>query len=288
MKKHYAAALIAIIFWGSSYFVTAVAYQTIAPLQLALVRSALSAVLFFIYLAVTKVHERPLRRDLPHFALAGLFGVTLYFTFQNIGLSLTSSSNAALLVAAFPAIVLAVECVWERTLPSLRQIVGIAVAVGGVALLTGSRSGSGRNDLLGSVLLLVAGVMWGCYNLVSKKISSRYSVATLTAWQMVFGSIFLIPCVLVEGAQWVAPTLATACSILYLSVFCSLLSFLAYNYALTGASVTGVASLINLQPVVGIVCSYFVLHETVTLQQVLGGAVVVAGVLLTNAHEKRG
>ncbi len=286
MKKHYAAAMATVIFWGSSYFVTAVAYRTIAPLQLALVRAILSAVLFFIYMALVGLHERPQLRDLPHFTLAGLFGVTLYFTFQNIGLSLTSSSNAALLVAAFPAIVLAVECVWERRLPSLRQIAGIAVAVGGVALLTGTLSGSGQNDPLGAALLLIAGVMWGCYNLVSKRISSRYSVATLTVWQMVFGSLFLIPCVLVEGRPWAAPTLATLCAILYLAVFCSLLSYLAYNYALTGISVTGVASLINLQPVVGIICSYFILHETVTLQQILGGAVVVAGVLLTNTEKK--
>ncbi len=286
MKKHYAAAMSAIIFWGSSYLTTAVAYGTIAPLQLALVRSVLSAVLFFVYMAVTGVRERPQRRDLPHFALAGLFSVTLYFTFQNIGLSLTSSSSAALLVAAFPAIVLAIEYAWERKMPSLRLITGIAVAIGGVALLTGSLSGSGKNDPLGAVLLLMAGVMWGFYNLVSKKISSRYSVATLTAWQMVFGSLFLIPCVLVEGRPWVMPTLATLCAILYLSVFCSLLAFLAYNYALTGVSVTRVASLINLQPVVGIICSYFVLHETVSLHQLLGGAVVVAGVLLANTEKK--
>lgn len=287
MKKHYAAEMAAIIFWGASYFVTAVAYETIAPLQLGLVRALVSAVLFFIYMPLAGIRERPQKRDLPYFALTGLFGVTLYFAFQNIGLSFTTSSNAALLVSAFPAIVLAIECAWCRRLPTMRQILGIAIAVGGVALLTGSLAAGGSNDLLGAVLLLLAGVVWGCYNLTAQKISSRYSIQTLTAWQMVFGALFLIPFVLFEARPWVMPTLSSGAAILFLAVFCSLVSFLCYNYALGGISVTAAASLLNLIPVVGIICSRLFLHESVTPRQLLGGAIIIAGVLLTTTGGKR-
>ena len=83
------------------------------------------------------------------------------------------------------------------------------------------------------------------------------------------------------------PTARSLSAVLFLSVGCSLLSFLAYNYALTGISVTAAATLLNLQPVVGVLCSWAFLGETVTLRQIAGGAVIVAGVWLSSSSGEK-
>lgn len=274
----------AIVFWGASYIVTALAYETIAPLQLGFVRAALAALLFFSFMALTGVHEKPRRADLPYFVISGLFGVTLYFACQNVGLSLTSSTNAVLIVACYPVITLVMESIGHRVMPSVKQLIGILIAVVGVRILTGtggSGGAEGSNALLGDILLIGSGVMWGFYSLTTQKISARYSTATLTAWQMLFGALLFIPFVLYEGRPWVMPTVKSGLSILFLAVCCSLTSFLCYNYSLKGISVTAATSLLNLMPVVGLICANVVLHEKVTSMQLLGGAVIIAGVLIS-------
>lgn len=281
MLKYYGAVMTAIVFWGASYIVTALAYETIAPLQLGFVRAALAALLFFVFMALTGVREKPSRGDLPYFAVSGLFGVTLYFACQNVGLSLTSSTNAVLIVACYPVITLVMESIGHRVMPSVRQLLGILIAVAGVRILTGTGGTAGSNVLLGDILLLGSGVMWGFYSLTTQKIADRYATSTLTAWQMLFGALFFIPFVLYEGRPWLMPTVKSGLSILFLAVCCSLTSFLCYNYSLRGISVTTATSLLNLMPVVGLICANAVLHESVTAMQLLGGAVIIAGVLVS-------
>ena len=79
-----------VLFWGASYLGTAVAYETISPQQLGLVRyetispqqlglvrAVLAGVLFFVFRALTGQHEQVARSDWPRLVVSGLFGVTL-------------------------------------------------------------------------------------------------------------------------------------------------------------------------------------------------------------------
>ena len=286
MGRHCLAVLTAVVFWGASFIVTAIAYRTIAPLQLGLVRSALAALLFAGCRAVTGGRGRPANKDLPAIALSGFFGVTLYFSFQNLGLDMTSSSHAALIVASYPAITVLMECAARRRMPPLRQVVGILVAIAGVALLTGAAVSRGPREALGNWLLISTGIAWGFYNLITQKVAGRYPASMLTAWQMLFGALFFVPFAAFEGRPWIMPTVSSGAAILFLGVCCSLLSYLFYNYSLTGLSASAAAALLNLVPVVGIVCSCLVLHEAVSARQILGGLVIVAGVWLSSAAAK--
>ena len=285
MRKHYCAIIGSVLFWGASYLATAVAYETISPLQLGLTRAVLAAALFFAYRALSGAREKVERGDWPRVVISGLFGVTLYFAFQNTALAMTSSSRAALITACYPVIVLTMECMVRRKLPVFRQLAGIAVAVAGVGMLTGS--GTGEGSVAGDLMMVVPGVMWGCYCLSAEKLTEKYPTSLLTAWQMLIGVAAFVPLVLFEGRPWMMPTLRSGCAILFLAVCCSLLSFLFFNYSLKGLSVTVPMVLLNLQPVVGVVCSYLVLGETVTPFQAAGGAVIVAGVLLSTVGVKK-
>ena len=283
MVRHYLAILAAVVFWGASYVVTAIAYRTIAPLQLGLARAALAALLFAAYRALNGRRERPARKDLPLIALSGLFGVTLYFAFQNLGLEMTSSSHAALIVASYPALTVLMECAVSRRVPPLRQVAGILIAVAGVGLLTGAAASGGARSALGNWLLIATGFSWGFYSLITRRVAVRYPTSMLTAWQMLFGALFFVPFAAFEGRPWVVPTAASAAAIVFLAVCCSLLSFLFYNYALTGLSASAATAMLNLVPVVGLICSCAALREAVSARQILGGLVIVAGVWISSA-----
>ncbi len=284
MWRYYLAIMCPVVFWGTSYLATALAYETISPQQLGLARAALAGLLFFAFRAARGERGSVARRDWPALAVGGLSGVTLYFAFQNAALAMTGPARAALITACYPAIVLAMKCAASRELPAPRQIAGIAVAVCGVGMLTGAPGGG---SLKGDLTMLVPGVMWGVYCLSSEKLAERYPATLLTAWQMLVGAAAFVPLALLEGRPLLAPTPRSAMAAVYLAVCCSLLSFVFFNFAVKGLSVTVSSLLLNLQPVVGVVCSYLALGETVTPFQALGGSVVVAGVLLGTLGVRR-
>jgi drug/metabolite transporter (DMT)-like permease len=100
-------------------------------------------------------------------------------------------------------------------------------------------------------------------------------------FQMLFGSIVLLP---LAGAfeRPAFPVPATAIwAVIYLAVFCSVGGYSLYNYGVAGMASTQAVSILNLIPVFGVLTSWVVLHETVTIMQLVGGAVVLLGVLLS-------
>ena len=111
---------------------------------------------------------------------------------------------------------------------------------------------------------------------------------TLTAYQMLFGGIFFIPFALLEGRPWQMPTATSLAAILFLAVCCSLLAFLLFNYGLQKISAGVSASLMNLMPALGLVFSFALLHEKISLRQIIGGVIVVLGVTLSSLQFRKG
>jgi drug/metabolite transporter (DMT)-like permease len=284
VKKYYLATLTAVVFWSASFIATSIAYITIAPLQLGMVRGILPAFLFAVMRLFTKNRERPSKGDLPRVALSGLFGVTLYFTFQNIGVDMTTSSNAALITASFPAMTLLLESLIDRVVPAANKIAGIVIAMIGVGILTGATAEGSSNQALGNLCLLGAGLVWAVYSMLTRAVAQKYSAATVTTYQMLFGGIFFIPIALLEGKPWQLPTLSTAGAILFLCVGCSLLAYVLYNYGLQKISAGVAVSMVNLVPALGLVFSFVILHEAISARQIIGGLIVVAGVTLSSVQ----
>lgn len=91
------------IFWGTSYAAAKIGMYELLPLNLAILRFAMAAVLFSFFLLVTKSSSRINLQDIPQFFFLGFLSVTLYFYLQYTGLQYTTSTNAGLIMATSPA-----------------------------------------------------------------------------------------------------------------------------------------------------------------------------------------
>jgi drug/metabolite transporter (DMT)-like permease len=287
LKLYYFATILAVVLWGASFIATKIAYQTYAPIQLGAARILLAAIFFRLIRAVKKDRESIQREDLPKVILSGFLGTTLYFTLQNIGVEMTSASNSALIVASFPAMTMLLEYVIYRTRPTLKKLTGIVLSVSGVAILSQISPDGSDSAIWGNLLMVGAGVVWAFYNFLTRSVVGRYSSMTLTYHQMLSGFVFFIPFVLLEGSEWKLPNPATAGALLYLGVGCSLIAFLLYNLGLRKLSASASVSMLNLVPVVGLILSVIVLKESISIVQLFGGAVVVAGVTLSSKPQNQ-
>lgn len=277
---YYAYTIIATFLWSASFIATKFAYESFTPIQLGAVRTALAAMLFGA-IKMFLPSEKILLKDRLLLWIGGFFGITLYFFLENVGVYMTSTSNAALIVASFPAITAGLDFAIFRTRISRKQSIGILLALIGVFILTQSSTNTGESSLLGNLILLGAGVAWALYNFMTRPVIGKYSDVTLTYQQLFGGTIFWLPFVLYENISWHIPTSISLFSLLYLSIGCSLVAYFLYNKALRKVSVSTNVSLLNLIPVGGVLLSYFVLGEQISAVQLAGGSIVIIGVLLS-------
>lgn len=273
----------AVLIWSSTYILIKGMLDDIGPFVLAVAR-------FVVALAVLA----PLaRRQGFRWRMAlegrwlrfGASGVALYFGLQNLGLVFTTAGSAALITASIPALtaLVAYFSLGERLLP--RQMAGVGLSVVGVALVV--RSGLEVGDvttLIGNLCVLAASLAWGVYTVQARRISADVPAVVASTAGIAAGTLLLLPIAAVEWAVHGAPTVSAPLvgGVLFLGVAASALAFLWWNSGLRHVHASAAAAMANLVPVVGLGLALAV-GETVTALQVAGGALAVAGVVLSQA-----
>ncbi len=309
MAIYYITTILSMLIWSASYVFTDICYEVMSPIQVAAVRSLITTVILFAVLMGQKAvtahdgkrfgnaaeksspfTEKPTKMDMVWVFVSGLLGITLYTILENYGVRYTTTANSALVVASFPAITVLFEFLIYKMKPTPAKSVGILLAIVGVMVLTGLTSEESENPLLGNLCLIAAGVTWAFYSFTTRKVTDKFPSITLTFYQMLGSTVFYIPFVLaeylVEGTEWKPWSPSVAGSILFLCLGCSFAALLLYNFGLRKLSAGVSAIFLNLIPVFGIVCSALIAKETITAPQLIGGAVVILGVILSCTPEK--
>ena len=277
----------ALILWGSSFVAIKFAYTTYPPLTLAVARFVVASLILGTLTLLPQNRVRLQKKDIFTVAICGLTGIMLYAVLQNIAMQWTSASSATLIIASYPIITLLMESLIYKKKLSAIKIVAILIAIVGVVILSYVKSESRvEGELLGIILLIIAGVAWAVYNFMMKKVVNHYPPITLLFYTTLFGTIFLLPLALLERAQWQQPTLLSFSMMMFLGVFCSVIAYLLYNRGLKTMAPSTITSMLNLMPIIGVFFSWVLLGEQVTLRKIIGGAVVIFGVMLSVRKNK--
>lgn len=281
--------LVAVLVWGSTYVVTKNGLDDLPPMQFALLRYCVAS-LILVPLAFARGGLARLERPIPWgtLVLMGLMGVGLYYTLFNLALSYTTASQVALIQSAFPAMTALLAVLLLRERLDVRRIVGIVLAIGGVALIVARADpgASARDPLLGNLLTFGSVVVWSTYTILAKRVSNADPIA-VTAIITLVGTIMLGPAALIEN-NWRPITRDALIAVVYLGAFASAGSYLLYNRSLRDLDATLVGIFINLSPVIGVATGVLFLREPITGLAIVGGALVLAGVWIATVRSRRG
>ncbi len=273
-----------VLFWGLSFVSSKTILNSgVPPMTMVAIRFLAAAVILNVLLRRFDPGARLRKKDLFPLAISGLFGVTVYFFFESRGIRLTSASHASLIIAVIPVVTVIAEAILFRTRISVLAVLGVALSVVGVVFVV-RRPGApaGGESLAGDLFMFGACISWVVYIILSRNLHQRLSEIAITAYQSLFGTAFLVLLALLEMRHWVPITLAAGLNLAYLAVFCSALSNFLYVYALSALGPIAVSPYINLVPVVGVLGGVVLLGESLLWSQVVGGAVILAGVLLVS------
>lgn len=202
-------------------------------------------------------------------------------------MALSTPGHGALLYALTPIFVfiLARWRLGERATPL--KVAGIVTAFAGVVVVLLGRGALGAPEaargLLGDLLILLAVVAWAIFAVWGKLYAGRYGVRTMTGVAITIGSLVYLPVGLalsdLSSFRRLSPT--GWGNVLYLVVITSIVAYLIYYWAMKRTEASRVAIYSNLQPVFTAVGAWAIYGEPVTASFMVGGALVLAGVVLT-------
>lgn len=130
-------------------------------------------------------------------------------------------------------------------------------------------------------------ICWIVYTFVTEPLSSEYSSLSILTYQTIFASIMLLPFMIKDtfATNYIDLFLSEKMlfiNLLYMSVFCTALTYYAYVYSIgvLGPSTTSIFT--NFIPIVSMVGGYFVFGETITLKKIVGAGLVLLSIVLVN------
>lgn len=264
------------------------AFDGFSPLAVASWRLVVGSTVFATAaLVVYRSRVRLDRRDLLYVFVLSLLGMTLNQVMFIVGLSLSTATHAALLMAVIPPATYAIAVAAGRERVALRKVLGIACASAGVVVLLARSGDVGGTLLRGDLLITVNACFYAGYLVLAKPLLERRPPLVVLAWAFVLGSLCVLPFGLRED---MVPTAASAKAwraLLAILIVPTTFAYFGNIWALkrVDASVAGIY--VCLQPMVSVTAAVIVLGEPFTPLTALTGVLVLVGVAAVSIRRRR-
>ncbi|HYU58899.1 MAG TPA: DMT family transporter, partial [Actinomycetota bacterium] len=274
------------LLWGGAFVAIKDLVGTVSPVTVTTLRFLLTGATYGLLLAIwPPARARIDRRDRGRLLVLAVTGTAGYHLALNTGERFVSAGVASLIVASMPVMVALLSARILRERIGAVKRAGIGLALAGVVLLTLYGTPGTRLELRnlgGALIAVLAPVCWAIHTVIAKPMASRYGAIPVTAQAVTIGSVLLLP----FGAPATLADLPRLTGgdwawLAFLAFGCTVYAYLIWNAALRRMEASTVAAYVYLVPVSSLAWAAIVLGERLTAFAAFGGALVLAGVILT-------
>ena len=279
----YGGLIVLSVIWGMAFVAIKQADTVLSPVNLALLRWLVAAVLFLALLPlIGKAKAKLDRRDIPRLLIVAFANVVGYHIALNSAETSISAGLSSLLITFGPIfiLVLSVPLLNEKATPKI--IVALVLATAGAVVL--SMESISLNDLssmVGPLEVALSALCYALFSVLGKPLVHKYGSAPTTIWAGLLGTVMLLP-LLSTGfiAQVESLPFDGWISVLYLSVLSTVLGYTLFYTLVSRRSVSALSIQLYLAPIVGVIGGVLLLNESVTVFTAIGGAMMLAAVAL--------
>ena len=278
------------VLYGLSYLFTKQTAETASPLALLGWRFVVALAAMSLCVALGFIPVRLKGRQLGPLLRVALFCPCLYFIGETVGIRETTVTESGVFLACVPALSLLASTVILKKKPTKRQIIGILVTFLGVMMTVVAVGLSSSLSPVGYAALMLAVAAYALYS-VFVDLAADYTGAEITYVMLCSGAAFYGLLALGEAAAHGALSeLLTLparsgtflAAVLYQGIGCSVAAFFLSNAAIAKIGVNKTSSFIGVSTIVSILAGALALGEPLSVGQILGAAVIVAGVYTAN------
>lgn len=281
------AAVAAGIIWASgSLFVRNLQAFGLQGMVISLLRLSLAWVILTICL-VRRFRQlfKVSRRDLLFLALLGAIGPAGSQPLFIESVTLTTVAVATILNYTAPFFVIILSRLFLKEPVTPHKALALGLSAVGLVLITGVYKVQEPVSAPALITGLGSGALYGTYTFMLRKIASRHDPLTVQWWSALFGlpllTLYTLPS-LEHG--FVLPLRAWG-SALGLAAGPGVLAFILFTWALARIQASRVAILANIEPAAATLFSALVLGENITLPQIAGIGLVLAGIITATSAQ---
>ena len=271
-------------FWGCTFFFNEIAILELPPLSIILFRVGLASIILWIVVFASGI-TIPRSRDV-WVALGIMAAINSAIPFFLIawGQIHITGGLASILIATSPLFAVVGAHYWTRDeglTPG--KIIGILAGLIGVVFLLGPELlGDIGSDLIGQLSVLAAAICYAGSAIYGRRFAT-FGVPPLfvATGQMTMATVLLVPFTLIVDQPWTLanPSLPVWGAIISLAVVSTTFAYLIYFRILANAGAINILLVNFLVPVSALLLGIFVLGEKLTIEQVIGLACIVVGLV---------
>ncbi|MGL4391966.1 MAG: DMT family transporter [Fusobacteriaceae bacterium] len=223
------------------------------------------------------------KKEILIIVFAGVF-LALDITFWNVSFHLTSVVNANLFTNMVPFIIIPVSYfLYKKRFGKIFYIGGAVALAGAIVLVTG-KSVPTRGNFTGDAFALISCFFYAMYLLIVAKQREKFSALTIM-FISGFGSLItlLITMLAVEGFQY-PKTIPEFLPLIGLTLMLQVLGHSIFSYCMGKIGVSLSSILVFAQPVIGGIYAFVIFGEMLSVQEVIGMFIVLAGIFLAKKN----
>ncbi len=216
--------------------------------------------------------------------LTGLTGGSIYFMAENYGLHYAQTTDVSFIIAFTPLLTTLVAYITkqERQVITTNFVVGLVIALIGIAFLVFKGNFHVVPSLLGDSLAFLAALLWSFYSLLLRPLSRKYDISFITRKVFFYGWVTIVPflgffslhdCLVLFKEPVVLSNL------LFLAVIASFLCYIWWNIVLEEIGVLKSSYYLYINPVAAAIVSILFMDEEMNLSIALGLVLILTGVI---------
>jgi drug/metabolite transporter (DMT)-like permease len=284
-----AKALIALamvcFFWGTTWIASKQGVKRMPALQLAGIRQALGGLCYVAFFMLKGIRW-PRGKEWKAILILSFLNFMLSNALSTWGVQYIDAGLGSIIGAIFPLWLVIIGLVAVRKAPKPLALAGLVVGFAGICVIFYEHLHQFMNPgfRFGILISVASTWSWAFGTLYTKKHAAAFNPYFSLGLQMLISGIVLtvgtsaagasVPYASIPWEAWVA--------IGYLVIFGSVISFIAYLYALQNLPTEQVSIYAYINPVVAVLLGALIFGETLTVFIITGTAITLYGVYLVN------
>ena len=274
--------------WGGMYVISKYVLDYVPPFTLVWLRYAVAFFVLWVILRVQRIPIPKEKQDWKFILWIGMIGYVISISLQFVGTKWSDAHTASLITSATPAFIVLFARWMLHEIITWRKLFALLLATAGVVVVVGLGGGEGTS-FAGNILLVGAALTWALLSVLVKIASVRLPVLVITTYAIFVALIGTTPMMMWELRQtlYMSLSLSVVLGILYLGIVSTAGAFFLWNKGMEMMD-AGIGSLFFFfQPLVGSVFGWLFLREQLNIPFWIGGAFIIAGVVIAVLEKKQ-
>ena len=274
------------LIWGGTFFLSEILLLELSPFQIVFHRVSIAALVMVLYITIKGIALPKDGRTWLALAVMGLLNNAIPFSAIVFGQQYITGGMASILnsTTAFFGVMLSGLFFKEEAI-TMPKVIGVIMGIIGVIIIMGFDTLSSLSlTNIGQILIIVSSISYAFASIWGKFQVKNLGVEVTATGMLITSSVWMfILATMVEGLPFEALSMRSTLSILTFAILCTSVAYLLYFAILEQAGAANLTLVTIIIPPFALILDAVALGEMVSLQELIGFAVISIGLLIISS-----